>query len=957
MSGRHEARPVRRLRVLALVRRGARSTLLVSFLFALLTATATAYLVVTPRLQGTAYDQALGDELRDATQLQRDLTLSLLPRDLGSGVTAPPFDGTEGPSGPGEGTLPPFDVVTDAARRAMGPDASLVGEALVAAQTSPFAIQREDGSELPGQPQAVVRVQDRLAEHVRWTSGAAPGAPTQTRVLLNEGVAIRRVHLLPVGVSDVVAKGLGLRTGSVHSLFPAVDSFRRARDQVYVVITGTFAPRDPLDSLWESDARMLDVASIPTPQGGAVRQGALLVLAENYPALSDSLRGGLTPELAPMGNPLLTHTWRYTVRDDLTRADAAPLARMASRLDTSSAMTSLPERPRLTTGVLTLLEKYERSLASTGVVTSFATAGVTALAAIVLMLTGLVATGRRLRELTLLASRGASSTHLLTMAMAGPTLSGLLAAAAAGALAVLLVDGVTPLATWAQVAVLVAAPALAIAALVLGTVRVGAAAAGDTVSRGRAWRRIVAEAGLVIIAVLAISTVRARGDVISGGQTDWYAALSPVLLAAAAAVVVFRALPAPIRALSRLAGRGRGYVSFLGLARSSRATGTAGLPLLALVVGASILTVVATIAATIGDERSLAAYRTVGADVRVDGARIEDADLAALRERPGVSAVSGAYVDHTAQFARLSDASGADGGSVRPVTLIGTDPAAHAAVVGGTPLDSGEPPPEDGSTATPGGRLPAIVSGGADVGDELELVVLGVRVPVTVTAIDPALARIHSGRLMQTALVPLDSLEAKLPRARPNTAYVKASAKASAALLAQGTDDRAAIGGLVTGVVSAQSLVESAAGRALPSFVTSSYAVAAALAGLLTFLTTVLLLVAGRPERRTLILRLRAMGVPRRAEAGLLAVEVLPLLVAAVLVGAAVGIAVPPLVSGAIDLEGYTGGPRPELSPSWVVGGLAALGAFLLAVLALAIEQVRTRRASAAEHQRAGGNP
>ena len=239
------------------------------------------------------------------------------------------------------------------------------------------------------------------------------------------------------------------------------------------------------------------------------------------------------------------------------------------------------------------------------------------------------------------------------------------------------VDGVTPWASWLQMAVVVAAPAVAITAFVLMNVR-GAVSAGtrghdESGALGAPDRRGV---GLIVLAVLAISTVRARGDVISSGQTDWYAALSPVLLAAAAAVVVFRVLPAPIRALSRLAGRGRGYVNFLGLARSSRASGTAGLPLLALVVGASVITVIATIAATIGDERTLASYRTIGADVRVDGARIDEVDLDRLRDRPGVSAVSGAYVDHSAQIAGAivvdrSEGSGHHRHRRRPVAVLG----------------------------------------------------------------------------------------------------------------------------------------------------------------------------------------------------------------------------------------------------------------------------------------------
>ena len=87
-------------------------------------------------------------------------------------------------------------------------------------------------------------------------------------------------------------------------------------------------------------------------------------------------------------------------------------------------MTRLDERPRVTTDVPSLVEHYERSLASTSVVTSFATAGLTALAALVLMLTALVATASRLRELALLSARGASRPHVPRDGLGGPDGSG-----------------------------------------------------------------------------------------------------------------------------------------------------------------------------------------------------------------------------------------------------------------------------------------------------------------------------------------------------------------------------------------------------------------------------------------------------------------------------------------------------------------------------------------------------
>ena len=89
------------------------------------------------------------------------------------------------------------------------------------------------------------------------------------------------------------------------------------------------------------------------------------------------------------------------------------------------------------------------------------------------------------------------------------------------------------------------------------------------------------------------------------------------------------------------------------------------------------------------------------------------------------------------------------------------------------------------------------LSEGASVGDEIELVVRGTNVPATVTAVDPDLARINAGRLTRTAFVPLEALAAEVPPAQQQHGIRQGiSPKATASLVAQGTDDRDAIGAL-----------------------------------------------------------------------------------------------------------------------------------------------------------------
>ena len=86
----------------------------------------------------------------------------------------------------------------------------------------------------------------------------------------------------------------------------------------------------------------------------------------------------------------------------------------------------------------------------------------------------------------------------------------------------------------------------------------------------------------------------------------------------------------------------------MGLTRAARTGAGAAVPLAALVVGATLVTLMATLTASVSEQRELAALRAVGADARVDAARIDAPDVAALAARPGVEAAVPAHVDAAA---------------------------------------------------------------------------------------------------------------------------------------------------------------------------------------------------------------------------------------------------------------------------------------------------------------------
>ena len=428
----------------------------------------------------------------------------------------------------------------------------------------------------------------------------------------------------------------------------------------------------------------------------------------------------------------------------------------------------------------------------------------------------------------------------------------------------------------------------------------------------RAARRIVLEAAVVLLAVLAVTTVRSRGAVIASGRTDWYAAVTPVLVALAAAVVALRVMPWPVAWLAGIAERGRGFVAFVGLTRAARTGAGAAVPLAALVVGATLVTLMATLTASVSEQRELAALRAVGADARVDAARIDTADVAALAARPGVEAAIPAHVDAGATVS-------ADG-RVTSVVVVAVDPARYAKLLEGTPLALTPP------GAPVDGRLPVVLSGGPAVGD-FDLGLRGLSTPAHRVATVPGLQRAVSGQGRVVALVPLDALVEALPTTQPNTVFLRASPEAQRALEATAARDRSQLGGLVTGVTTVTGFGAGVADRALPSLVAATFLVGVLLAGVLSFLAVLLLLAATRPERSQLAIRLRTMGLPHGRERRLAWAEVLPLLAVGVVAGCLVGVLVPTALAAALDLAPFTGAvTRLPIQPHPLTGLLVASG-------------------------------
>lgn len=881
-------------------------------LLCLLALTGAVVLVAGPRAQATAADADIRHLLDAANPAQRGVTVEVRFGRSYSAVSG---------GAPGRA---PFDAVDESARRILGPQATrLVRPVEASAATLPFALSR------PARPfgifrEAVVRVDPGLEQRVRWDAGRAPGRSSETRVVVGRGLR-SRTPVVPVALASGTAQRWGVRVGDLLRTDPRSDD-RDASMPMQLRVVGTYTPLDPADEHWRSDPLALGSVAYPGGDGeGSVERTSLLVSPAAYGALGSAL---LPDEPARDGFALgLFHTWSYVVRTDRVTDPDVPVLRSALTRLQGADQAWGPQRPQVRSGLPGVFDRHRTAVATTAVVVDIVSWGVVVLIALLAALAATAVVRRRRPTLDLLAARGASPARvaaLLTAALAGWVTAGAVAGALLG-------WAVTPDGRGGRL--------LGVLALVVGPLGVAAALAGRRVTLGPG-RRVVIEVALLSGALLAVLSLRSRGGSVGTDQPDPYAALAPVLVALAAAVVAIRLHPLPTRALARLASRGTGARWFLALTRSAR-EGAAGLvPTTAIVVAATLVTFLAGVATSVERERGVAAYRLVGADVRVDLDRVDPQDPGRLAARPGMGAVTAAWVGGATVY-------GEAGAGSTAVLLVAVDPTAYADIVSGTPL-AFSPDPFSGWSA----RDPRALSSNALEGAR-QIEVSDRMVPVRMAGVAPGLAREASGAgaaRRPVVLMPLSALQESVSGLRPNTLFARADADAARAL-AEGRS----LTPLVQQVVTRTGRVEEVASRPLSQLVTLSVVAGGAASLALSLLAVVLLLTLSAPARRELLVRLRTMGLAPRGDWRLGVGEVLPLALTAAVVGAGLGCLVPGLLGGALDLAPYTGGPpHPPVRPSagWTI--MVVVLALVVAVVALLIDQVRARRSDLTRSLRTG---
>jgi putative ABC transport system permease protein len=821
-----------------------------------------------------------------------------------------------------------IDGSTLGAGQAQGLDAALIertkNQLYRNLQTLPLAPPRADWSSLATpflavtgyassamaarSPQVELSYRDALARNVRVVAGRLPAGTARS------GSTV----ILQAAVTQATARRFGLRVGSRLAL-PGT-SF-------VVAVTAIVQPRDGAAPFWILDP----VAATPALENassanGSYWDGCLFIPAGAVAALQNQINGGLAQV-----------TWVFPLNvGRLTAAQATQLqSTLTGALSTAGRITipgsgggaPVPVQIALTSGTGPLIAGFLGEAAGVASVLNLLSVSLAVLAAVVVLLAGWLLAERRRAELAVLRARGASRRQLAQAVLAGTAVAAVPGAVAGTAIAVALTPSSPVALSWWLAGLVVFAALAGPVAVTIRTHRGYATAVRPDAppTRTLAVRRLITEAGLVLVAAGGLAVLRYKGS-----TGDFYASAAPVLLAIGVAVVMLRLYPLLVRGTLRLRGQRASAATFLGLARAARASASAALPAFALVLALALVSFAGMVRGAVQRGEVAASWQEAGADAVIT----EPGTISAALQR-AVAAVPG--VQHLA----VADVGTATATGGRQFYVLAVDPNQYAALLAGAPLP--QPPPAfTAAAAATAGAVPALVAPGlaAQFGHSPVGVLIGGR---TVRA------RVVGQAASMSALSDLSDDYLVLPRRALGNATPPPTT-----LLVTGPDlSRVALAAAVArygrgSAVLLRSRLVAALGRA--PLQRGAYlalalgAVAAACCGLLVLLLSLML---SASARRLALARMSTMGLSSGQSRALSLVELLPQLLAVLAGGLGSAAALVPLIGPALNLGvfGAAGGVAVRVEPEWLV--VAGVGLIVLALLTLLGQTMLTDRTAA----------
>lgn len=760
---------------------------------------------------------------------------------------------------------------------------------------------------------------------VRWVEGAEPGPSPDVRAELaaeREAAGDAPVELRPqrveVGVTRATADVLGLSVGSEIGLAGAL------RGDAVAVVSGIFEPVDPDEGTWAGAPELLEPLVRQAKRGDHTTAGLLLSRASAPDARSAlQAAGHQTVVRFRVDEAALTASRAEAVRDDVASIAANPDQLALSGGRTLAVSTQLDE----------VLGEFATRLRGVTAQASLLLVGIVTVAGLALVLAARLLVTRRRTLLEAERARGASvgSVALRLLLESVPvTLAGLGLGLVA---AVLATPGST---TWTWAPAIAVAVVATLATPVLGALLVARAWTGRqlpanrqdrerVLGRRRAQRR-TAEVTVVVLAAGAASAVRGRGLLqTQTAGVDLLLAATPALLAAGATILVLRTFPVVLGAVGRLAARRRGLVGVVAAARAAQAAGL-GVPLLSLTVALALVVFAGLTAATVGVGQERAAVEQVGGDVLVAGT--VDRELAdAVRAQDGVDAAALGTVVGGRRF-------NGDGGGIVTLVLLEAEEyervraAADPRYGGELAGLAGSGPAGPRALVSPSLRAETDVAG-ARLYDGEQRVTFEVVGETTMTfGPDPVVVADLAtyGAATETPLA-------------QDVLWVSGPGAVAAV-------DRAAeeVGAVDLEVTVRTERLASERSSALVRALQQLLLLTTLVLALFAAVTLVLTVVATAPERGRTLSALRTLGLDARGARLVTLGELSPLVGAAVVSGALIGVVVPVVLTSALGLSRVTG----ELGTTELVVTplpfALAVGVAVLALLVSVAAEAAVRR-------------
>jgi putative ABC transport system permease protein len=876
----------------------------------------TAFLAVAaPRALQRMDDRALRAMLRAAPAAERDITADLTE------VT---------PERGGKASTTPFVAPKAAALRALEDDlVSRFGPALRPAIASSTYAARSGPYEavpgLVGQDNNVIafdlRVQEGYEQRVRFVAGHAPAPPSSA-----DGG-----QPLEVAISRRSAQTMHLRQGATFGLrslqvLPLAGAPPRMR------VVGVYEPNEERSSFWAAEPSLISPQWRTEP--GAVGPDPVLIDIVSAVVAPGALPVLLRVDPAVYSGPRTGVSWRFELNPaQLTGDEVAAMRRdldgFRSRAEAAAPVIVYTALPRL-------LDRYEAQRATTIAMASLGLSGLLVIALAVLALAARLGAERRRAALGLVRARGGSLHQLAVLLAAESALVALPALVIGALLGVIAVPTRGTSSSW-QLAGIVALAAVGLVPALAAWQhrRAGRESRRDLIRRRAPLGQLTVEALIVIVAALAAWELYQRGLSSARDQAiDPLIGAVPILVALGVASLSLHLYPLPIRGLERLARRRRSAVPFLGMARAGRESPATVLPLVVLLLAMSLAVFADTTRSTVRNGQDVAAWRQVGADVRLEGyggLRLQPPTLRAVAQVPGVTSVVPGYNDDAAT---IGEAPAQD-----QVRAIAVDVPGYNEILRRSPLRFRFPAAMYSRVAR-GGEVPVLVS---------DAVAAHLDSPTTTLVLAGATMKIRVvGRAAgfpvasdQVVIVAFGGLEgAAGGRFDANMLWLTGPGIAPDAV-------RRAVANLdpAPPVYVRSEVFDAIHDAPLVTGTLLAFQAGTFLAAIYSLIAIRLaLMVTARPRERMLsYLRTLGLGMPQARRLAVL--EFVPVVVLAAGVGVPLGLALPYIVGPAIDLAPFAGSDQePQLRVDPVTVLALAVGLVAVVVTSLLLETAFGRR-------------